>query len=476
MNYLLSLLAPILITVLQNPESQLFNEGPIFIEGHIDNTEGDVVLLTTLELTGRVEHTAKLDSMGNFSFKSDVLSSHDNYIYYGGDIVTIYLNPGDSLKLTANGANFENSLEYSGDNDKFNHCLQKFFVEFKKALISDRFFEKKNDLEPNQFKEYAFNFFKKMDAIGDSICIAVQPPEEVKTWITTYNKYRLAEDLLEYGMHKNNHLSTNYYDFEQLFLDNSEYVMHCSQYYEDFIEKYYLGYIMPKIEGFDKVISGLQEQTYEGLNLVINFLDENTSNSTVKNLLITRFMNDFIDFDYKIADTLYNKFSKVVNDLTCQNFILQRIDNVRSLPPIVKTIDDLVNLKLVGGIFKEISEECRNKVLYIDIWGTWCGGCINAFPYSNKLHEELSNENIEFIYLCVHSDESNWKKVINEYSIRGKHYLLSNDQFAVISEKFNCYGVPRYIIVNKDGVIVDEVAKLPYSEALKDELLILLSE
>jgi len=475
-HYSLLFFGVILLSSYRNPEPRLFNEGPVVIQGHIDNTVGNVVLFTALELTGRVEHIAKIDSNGNFNFSVEVLGSHDNFLSYGGDLVTIFLEPGDSLYLTADGTDFENTLIYSGDNGKFNQCLKMFFIEFEKALISEKFFEKKTDLAPNEFKRFAFYFFKAMDLYADSIYQVVQPQEETKEWMYNYTKYRLAEDLLEYGMHHSNDLSKDYYDFENQFLDQDNYSMHCSQYYEDFIEKYYFEYVISKVDGFEEVATKIQDQTYEGLDVLIDFLHDHLSNSTAKNLILTRFMNDFISYDYKIVDSIYNKYSQIVKDVTCQNFILQRIDNAKSLPVLVKTLNDLVSLEFAGKIFQEIKEECSGKVLYIDIWGTWCGGCLNSFPYSNKLYEELQDKNIEFVYLCVHSDESDWQKVIRDYNLKGKHYLLTEDQKAVLSEKFNCYGVPRYIIIDKGGTIVDDVAKNPYSGALKDELLTLINK
>ena len=58
-----------------------------------------------------------------------------------------------------------------------------------------------------------------------------------------------------------------------------------------------------------------------------------------------------------------------------------------------------------------------------------------------------------------------------EYNLKGMQYLLTDDQDAILSEKFNFQGVPRYIIIDKYGNIFDNNAKDPYSSALKDELL-----
>lgn len=460
----------------QEQKTLIFNEGPVVIQGHIENPKSKTILLTNIELVGRVEHVANIDSTGNFVFSIDVLSPHDNYLRHGGDVVTIFLEPNDSLYLTADGSDFEKSVRYTGDNSKFNQCLQIFFIEFVKALNSEDFLTKKNTYKPTEFKKYAASFFGIMDEKVDSINEIFQSNSEVKIWMKTFNKYRLAEELLEYGMHNKNTLPIDYYDFEDKFLVQSDYNMLCSQYYEDFIEKYYLSYKLAMVDGFEDVVNEYREQTYAGLSTVFDFLDKNLSNSTVKSLLLTRFANDYIEEDYKTVESIFNKFSQIVDDITCQNFILKQIESRKVKPINAETLHDLMKLKNVGRIFEEIQTRCPQKVLYIDIWGTWCGACLNSFPYSTILHEELQEKNIEFVYICVKSDESDWQKVISEYNLKGSHFLLTDIQFEILAENFNCYSVPRYIVIDKNGIIVDEVAKNPKSAELKNELLTLIND
>lgn len=448
----------------------IFNEGPIIIKGLIENAEGKTVQLSNLELTGRVKHVAKLDSSGNFEFKINILSPHDNFLTYNGSLTTIFFEPNDTIYVFADGSDFKKTISYSGNNASFNQSLKLFFAEFLELLETKEFFIKKRDLAPNEFKKFASDFFGIMETKIDSIIDITKPEENAIAWMNNYVKYRLAEDLIEYGSHHKEDLTPDYYDFETDFLQTGKFDLQCSQYYEDFIEKYYLGYKLSQAVGFQEMASQFQEQTYEGLEASFKFIDKNISNEVIKNLSITRFCNMFVEFDYPIVDSIFNTYTTYVNDITCQNFILQRLDDKKSSIALVNNLDDLENLDFVGEIFKEIKNDCSGKVLYIDVWGTWCGGCISAFPYSNKLFEELGNENIEFIYLCVNSTKSNWQKTKKEFGLKGTNYLLTKDQSAILSEKFNFHGVPRYIIIDKNGKIVDENAKHPYSGALKIEL------
>ena len=37
-------------------------------------------------------------------------------------------------------------------------------------------------------------------------------------------------------------------------------------------------------------------------------------------------------------------------------------------------------------------KDLKGKVLYIDVWATWCGPCIKEFPYLKKLIEDYKDK------------------------------------------------------------------------------------
>ncbi len=212
------LLGLVILVSCQKQKTLIFNEGPVIVEGQIENASNKTILISALELTGGVNHVAKIDTNGCFRFSINVLSAHDNFLHYGGDLVSIFLEPNDSLYFSADGSNFEKTIKYAGKNAKFNQSLQMFFVEFRNVLESEKFFEKKRDLAPNEFKAFASDFFGKMDSKLDSITKIVQPDKDAVAWMNAYLKYRLAEDLIEYGKHHEKDLPPDYFDFEIDFL------------------------------------------------------------------------------------------------------------------------------------------------------------------------------------------------------------------------------------------------------------------
>jgi thiol-disulfide isomerase/thioredoxin len=454
----------------------IFDQGPVIVAGKLENAVNKRVELTIIEPTGRVEYTTKTDEKGCFQFNVEVLSAHDNYLH-AGQLTTIYLEPNDSIFITGDARNFKETIAFSGDNTNINNCIRDFYYELSKRLTAEEYFYKytkktDNPVSPTEYKEIIFSFFNKMEVIIDSIAQINKADTKTIAWMKAYNKYRKAEEILEYVDDFDGEFPEGfcYFDNEE-YLKRDEMDFNCSQYFEDFLQSYYLGFKLSKINGFSKAINGLQDQTYEGLENGFNFINENITDTLYKNIFLTMICNGLIESDYELVDSIYPKYSQLVKDITCQNFIQRRISNEKAKPSLVNTISELASKQYIGEIFKDIENKCKDKVIYIDVWGTWCGGCVNALQYTAKLHNKLPSKDFEFVYLCLMSDDDDWAKIRKKYKLKGLHYLLDKKQYVEMGDLLNIYGIPRYIIIDKEGKIVDANAKPPYSSVVQKELL-----
>lgn len=110
----------------------------------------------------------------------------------------------------------------------------------------------------------------------------------------------------------------------------------------------------------------------------------------------------------------------------------------------------------------------KNGPYYIDIWATWCGPCKGEFKFNEPLTALLREYNVKPLYLSIDKDrdDEDWKNMIKYYKLPGLHLRASDNLRKDITKqlgKNNSFSIPRYLIINKKGAIVNKDAERPSS-------------
>lgn len=105
------------------------------------------------------------------------------------------------------------------------------------------------------------------------------------------------------------------------------------------------------------------------------------------------------------------------------------------------------------ALLTDIVQQFKGKVIFIDVWATWCGPCRSAMTRFEPAKKELGEKGVVFVYLTDHtSPKEAWKNMIID--IKGEHFRLTNAQLNSLKLLFNFNGVPSYLIIDKEGKVV----------------------
>lgn len=111
------------------------------------------------------------------------------------------------------------------------------------------------------------------------------------------------------------------------------------------------------------------------------------------------------------------------------------------------------NLEFIDGGTKSLADY-KGKLVFIDIWATWCGPCLAQIPFMKILEEKYKNEPIEFVSISLDTekDKEKWRNMVKEKQMGGDHLYAGTTSDFAMDYKVNF--IPRFILISPDGNIL----------------------
>lgn len=428
---------------------------------------------------------AAIDEDGRFMFDIPLYHSINTFLIYGDAKIDPFLFVNDTLmincKIGKRGYQIGIvSAAFDKRHDKFqnqfnvnNRWLHYYMIDgFRDKLPKD---------EPvNELKERYLNFQKELLAEIDLRVKKDSLDSTISNYLTISAKYAVYGDIIRLGSSiPDIEERVQFYSFLNDSIVFNENAMLSSDYctflssFNKSVDRIRGPQISAK-SNYDLIKTSVEMAftkregiwgEYLAASALFGFAtrDEEIPQAQVDSLsdLIGRSFNDKYIRQYLLA--VYSKLGQKAEE--SKNFKLPA-------GAILNTYDSLSGEQL----FNKIVADNSGRVIFIDIWGTWCSACIAQMLHSQKVHEQFKGETVTFIFLCEGSSAKSWERAIKKHQIEGSHINLNASQYGYLKSRFSIDGVPRYLLIDKHGKVVNADAPEPQNDALVAEIKTLLEK
>lgn len=114
--------------------------------------------------------------------------------------------------------------------------------------------------------------------------------------------------------------------------------------------------------------------------------------------------------------------------------------------------------------------DLKGKYVYIDVWATWCAPCKAEIPALKALEKEFLGKNIQFVSISVDKPEAHetWKKMVADEQLGGIQLYADNNFESQFILDYGINSIPRFILIDGAGNIVDADAPRPSDPKIKE--------
>ncbi len=122
------------------------------------------------------------------------------------------------------------------------------------------------------------------------------------------------------------------------------------------------------------------------------------------------------------------------------------IKSERKPAPILENVEFLSN---------EINlKELENKVVLINVWGSWCSPCRKEAPELEELYLKNKDKNVEFIGINIRDSKISANRFIDNFSITYPNIFDRDGKFLLgYKDSLPANAIPSTILIDKNGLV-----------------------
>lgn len=436
--------------------------------------------------------TIPLDAAGNFSYELQPAEIRVAQLNYGERTLQLFLTPAArTLTVQLDATDWENTLQFSGDLVAENEYINRHTYSNPYRQLEDLKPEARNNPaawdqavaeETGQKLAILSGLKDKMTPANYAFLVAEQERygRVLQILAGVFVGYRDRKAYEKEWMQHNDSLS-QLVDCDAGNRFALQYNILNFVVFEHFSVKHHLLYVEDSIAWLKRyevedmqVLAELMGPDSHNFDVYV-IGKENFCDNILEKMLANRIHHSAADGDFENLSMVFEKFkarfpqSPYLAQLTAEMEPVYQFEKNKERE--VGGMNFYPRQALESSMLSVLqSDQYRGRVIFVDIWGTWCSPCREQFAYMKAIKEELHDEDIAYIYFAderLQKPEKHWMETIKFFGLKGDHYIVSKNLVFQFMKDIDHYSprfeYPTYMIVNRQGEIVFHDAADPSS-------------
>lgn len=390
--------------------------------------------------------TFQLNEENKFLGKIDKVKEGLYYFRHGNEYQYLYLEPKDSILIRLNAWNFDESLVFSGRGAQRNNLLIDCFLDAEK---DEKKFFKFYDLNPQEFKDKVDSVeqskiarYNKFLELNPNISEKFASVLKIAFTFPVYGHIENYSMVHKMKKHNDSHeIPKDFYAYRNQVDIHQDSMMYYSAYRNLVVNHLY-----------NKVHSaGLPMNSDEFTVQLLKTIDSELNDKTYKNTILrqTTLSHFYRKSSCKYSQEVFNTFMNTSDDEEDKELMILLQNDIKQLHA-GKKLHSL-NAFNYNHVNKSISSLVRGKNAVIYFWNPEYASRENTSRRINYLMNKFPE--IEFVGIRIDGDG---KDRLKQIDIKEQYYLTSNSE----AQKFLTSKLPRTLLVNKKGVLVNGYASI----------------
>ena len=388
------------------------DQNQVTITGKIINPIGDEVQFNTqvAPFLGDTIYSTTLNKDGTFAISFNLDSATYLNFGHGVEVTAMYVKPGDKIHLTIDTELFDETIKYQGSMYS-SYLAERYLLEEGKNFYGKDYYMSSAEEYKEILNSFKISLINKVSKITDSTFVNNQIIKLEKNINSAVEQQKKLAD-------KNS-------------AETRAYMWEARELAKDF--NFYAAIDSLNIADFNSMTKQYAEAFESSLNKV-----------TEADFLITE----------------KERIKKTTDSW------LERKTAVDNMPKEGEPAIDFNYPDIEGNKFSLAS--FKGKLVYVDVWATWCGPCKAEIPSLQKLETDYHGKDITFMSVSVDTDKEAWEKMVADKELGGVQ--LWADGWSKITKDYAIFGIPRFMLFDTEGNVISTNAPRPSSEDIRELL------